>query len=131
MENLQPKIIRKGKFSTYIGSLKNSLIKNNLIKSIPRRPPKLYYNNINININTINVNENRNNKVNENKLNNINPKNKHFFGLSIGEENRNDINLITPKDYKSPINNRTNIKINLTKIVTDMKRRMNYIIIIK
>ena len=122
-KNLQTKIIRKGKFSPSIGSLKNSLIKNNLIKSTPRRPPNLYYNNINININTINVNESRNNKLNENKLNSINADNKKIFGPNIGEENRNDINLITPKDYKSPINNRTNIKINLTKIVTEAKRK--------
>ena len=122
-KNLQPKIIRKGKLSPSIGSLKNSLIKNNLIKSTPRRPPNLYFSNINININTINVNENRNNKINENKLNSINPENKKIFGLNIGEENRNDINLITPKDYKSPINNKTNIKINLTKIVTDVKKK--------
>jgi len=122
-KNLQPKIIRKGKFSPSIGSLKNSLIKNNLIKSTPRRPPNLYYNNINININTINVNESRNNKHNESKLNSLNAENKKLFGMNIGEENRNDINLITPKDYKSPINNRTNIKINLTKIVTDVKKK--------
>ena len=122
-KNLQPKIIRKGKFSPSIGSLKNSLIKNNLIKSTPRRPPNLYYNNINININTINVNETRNSKHNENKINSLNSENKKLLGMNIGEENRNDINLITPKDYKSPINNRTNIKINLTKIVTDIKKK--------
>ena len=125
-KNLHTKIVRKGKFSPSIGSLKNSLIKNNLIKSTPRRPPNLYYNNINININTINVNESRNNKLNENKLNGLNAENKKFLGINIGEENRNDTNLITPKDYKSPINNRTNIKINLTKIVTDLKKKNEF-----
>ena len=119
-KSLHSKIIRKGKYSP--GSVKNSLIKNNLIQRTPRRPQNLYNNNINININTINVNECRNSRLNENKLN-INLENRKMFEMNPGEENRNDAYLITPNDCKSPINNISNTKINLTRIISEAKKK--------
>ena len=120
-KNLQQKIIRKGKYSP--GSLKNSLIKNNFIQNTPKRSPNLYYNNINMNINTINVNEKRNNRLNENKLNIISQENRKIFEMNPGEENRNDTNSIILSDSKSPINNRSNAKINLTRIINEAKKK--------
>ena len=119
-KNFHSKIIRKGKYSP--GSLKNSLIKNNLIQRTPSRPQNLYNNNINIDINTINVNERINNQHNENILN-INPENRKMLDMSPGEENRNDAYLITPNDYRSSINNITNTKINLTRIISEAKKK--------
>ena len=119
-KNFHSKIIRKGKYSP--GSLKNSLIKNNLIQRTPRRPQNLYNNNINIDINTINVNERINNQHNENILN-INPENRKMLDMSPREENRNDAYLVTPNDYRSSINNITNTKINLTRIISEAKKK--------
>ena len=119
-KNFHSKIIRKGKYSP--GSLKNSLIKNNLIQRTPSRPQNLYNNNINIDINTINVNERINNQHNENILN-INPENRKMLDMSPREENRNDAYLVTPNDYRSSINNITNTKINLTRIISEAKKK--------
>jgi serine/threonine protein kinase len=119
-KNFHSKIIRKGKYSP--GSLKNSLIKNNLIQRTPRRPQNLYNNNINIDINTINANERINNQLNENILN-INPENRKMLDMSPREENRNDAYLVTPNDYRSSINNITNTKINLTRIISEAKKK--------
>ena len=119
-KSLHSKIIRKGKYSP--GSLKNSLIKNNLIQRTPRFPQNLYNNNINININTINVNERRNNQLNENKLN-INPENRKMFDMNPGEENMNDAYLITTNDCKSSTDNTNNIRINFTRIISEAKKK--------
>jgi len=117
--SMQPKIIRKGKYSP--GSLKNSLINNNLIQSTPRHSQNLYYN-INSSINTINVNEHRNNRFNEYKLN-TNQENRKIYEMNTGEENKNDIYLNTPTNYNSSINNTNNTKINLTRIISEAKKR--------
>ena len=39
------------------------------------------------------------------------------------EENRNNVYLITPTDYKAPINNIKNTKINLTRIISEAKKK--------
>ena len=119
-KSLHSKIIRKGKYSP--ASLKNNLIKNNLVQRTPRRSQYIYNNDININANTINVNECRNNRLNENKLN-INPENRKIFEMNPGEENRNDTYLIPPTDYKNSINNINNTKINLSRIISEAKKK--------
>ena len=118
-KNIGPNITKKGRISPSINSLKNTLMKNNVINTTPEH--NLYYNNINININTINVNENRNHKKIDNKLDKI---------FSEKRRERKDesnnymkINLNNNSEQRSLTHKKNSSKINFTKIIAEAKNK--------
>ena len=119
-KNIGPNITKKGRISPSINSLKNTLMKNNVINTTPEH--NLYYNNINININTINVNENRNHKKIDNKLDKI---------FSEKRRERKDesnnymkINLNNNSEQRSLTHKKNSSKINFTKIIAEAKNKI-------